>query len=215
MKTVRYKARYRRGDSDRYSHAFFILGALVAVAIIFLIGFQVGRIVEKGAAKERVAGKKADARTKEDIRKEISSYSEEAVRIPVVTPSPPPPPPPPPDAGEELKKTEENVKFPDSLTRKDPAPQPLVKPKAAVESNGKKRFILQAGALKSREAADSLKGRLEKEGYKARVILVPGKGGAKDLYKVRIGPHGSKEEAMKSMRDIRTALKIDVILLAD
>ena len=213
MKTVRYKARYRRGDSDRYSHAFFILGALVAVAIIFLIGFQVGRIVEKGAAKERVAGK-GDARTKENIRKEILSYSEEAVRIPVVTPSPPPPPPPP-DAGEELKKTEENVKFPDSLTRKDAAHQPLVKPKAQGESNGKKRFILQAGALKNREAAESLKGRLEKEGYKARVILVPGKGTAKDLYKVRIGPHGSKEEALKSMRDIRTALKIDVILLAE
>jgi len=213
VRTVRYKARYRRGDPDRYYNAFFILGALVAVAAIFFIGFQVGRVVEKGAMKEKGA-KKADAGTKEKIRKQMTSYSDEAVRIPVVAPSPPPPPPPP-DADEELKKTEATATFPESLTRKDPAPQPLVKPKAAPESAAKKRFILQAAALKTREAAESLKGRLEKEGYKARVILVPGKGKGNDLFKVRVGPHGSKEEALKAMRDIRTALKIDVILLAD
>lgn len=209
MKTIKYKARYKRGE---YSNSLFVLGALVVVAVIFFTGFQVGRIVERGTMKERTV-KKADSRTKEDIRKEISAYSEEAVRIPVVTPSPPPPPPP--DAGEELKKTEENVKFRESLTRTDPAPQPLVKPKAAGESGGKKRFNLQAGALKSREAAESLKERLEKEGFKARVIRFPGKDRGKDLYKVRIGPHGSKDEALKAMRNIRTALKIDVILLAD
>lgn len=214
MKTVRYKARYRRVDLDRYHNAFFVLGALVVVAVIFFIGFQVGRVVEKGAMKEKEA-RKADARTKEDIRKQMSSYSDEAVRIPVVTPSPPPPPPPPPDADEELKKTEETATFTKSLVQKDPAPQPLVKPKPAGESGGKKRFILQAAAMKTRDAAESLKGRLEREGYKARVILVPGKGKGKDLYKVRVGPHGSKEEALKAMRNIRTALKIDVILLAD
>ena len=214
MRTVRYKARYRRGDPDRDYNAFFILGALVVVAAIFFIGLQVGRVVEKEAMKEKTA-KKADAGAKEKIRKQMTSYSDEAVRIPVVAPSPPPPPPPPPDADEELKKTEATATFPDSLTRKDPAPQPLVKPKAAAESAGRKRFILQAAALKTREAAESLRGKLEKEGYKARVIMVPGKGKGKDLYKVRVGPHGSKEEALRAMRDIRTALKIDVILLAD
>ncbi len=212
MRTARYKARYRRGEPDRYYNAFFIFGALVVVAAIFFIGLQVGRVVERGAMKEKTA-RKADAGTKEKIRKQMTSYTDEAVRIPVVTPAPPPPPPP--NAGEELKKTEATATFPDSLTRKDNVPQPLVKPKAGAESASKKRFILQAAALKTREAAESLKGKLEREGYKARVILVPGKGKEKDLYKVRIGPHGSKEEALKAMRDIRTALKIDVILLAD
>lgn len=212
MKSVRYKARYRRGDPDRYSHAFFVLGALVVVAVVFLIGLQVGRIVEKGAAKDQAVNK-GDARTKENLRNEMSAYSEEAVRIPVVTPSPPPPPPP--NAGEELKKTEENVKFPDSLTREDPSPQPLSKPKAAGETDAKKRYNLQAGALKSREAAETLKVRLEKEGYKAKVILVPGKGKVKDLYKVRIGPYASKDEALKAMRKVRTTSKIDVIVLAE
>lgn len=211
MRTVRYKARYRRGDPDRYYSAFFVLGALVVVAAIFFIGMQVGRVVEKGAMKEKTA-KKADAGTKERNRKQMTASSDEAVRIPVVTP---PAPPPPPDADEELKKAEATATFPDSLTRMDAAPPPLVKPKATAESAAKKRFILQAAALKTREAAESLKGRLEKEGYKARVIAVPGKTRGKDLYKVRVGPHGSKDEALKAMRDIRTALKIDVILLAD
>lgn len=213
MKTVKYKVRYRRGDPDRYSQTFFILAALVVVAVAFFIGFQVGRVVEKDAAKERIA-KKADPAKKEEIRKQMTAYSEEAVRIPVVTPSPPPPPPPP-DADEELKKTEATATFRDSLTRKDPAPQPLVKPKASEESARKKRFILQAAAMKTREAAESLKGKLQKEGHKARVILVPGREKGKDLYKVRVGPHRSKEEALKAMRDIRSELKIDVILLAD
>ncbi len=211
MKTVRYKACHTRGNPDRYSNAFFMLGALFVISVVFFIGFQVGRIVEKKSAKEPVA-RNARQQTKEDIRKEMSAYSEEAVRIPVVTP---PPPPPPLDAGEELKKTEANATFPESLTRKDAAPQPLAKPKPAVEPPGKKRYILQAGAMKTREAAEALKARLEKEGFRARVIRVQGKGRIKDLFRVRIGPHGSKEEAVKAMKEIRAALKIDVIIFQD
>jgi cell division protein FtsN len=54
---------------------------------------------------------------------------------------------------------------------------------------------------------------LEKEGYHPRVIHVTSNG--RELYKVRIGPHGSREEAMKAMKDIRTALKVDVILIIE
>jgi len=46
VRTARYKARYRRGEPDRYYNAFFIFGALVVVAAIFFIGLQVGRVVE-------------------------------------------------------------------------------------------------------------------------------------------------------------------------
>jgi cell division protein FtsN len=144
----------------------------------------------------------------------LSAYSEEAVRIPVVSP---PPAVPPPTAGEELRETEATATFPDSLTRKDPAPQPLVKPRqgAAAASNGKGKFMLQAGALKNKEAAESLRGRLEREGYRSKVVRIEGKGRGGDLYKVRIGPHGSREEALKAMKAIKYEMKIDVILLKD
>lgn len=209
MKTARFSVGGRRGDAERYSQAFFIVGALVVFAVVFFLGFQVGRIVEKNVVEERTA-RKDEGRKKEDIRREMSAYSEEAVRVPVVTP-----PPPPPDADEELKKSEANATFPDTLTRKDPQPQPLVKPKPAPEPAAKKRYLLQAGALKNRDAAESLKGKLEKGGFHARIIHVPGKGNGKDLYKIRVGPHGSKEEALKAMKEIRTALRVDVILIPE
>jgi cell division protein FtsN len=33
------------------------------------------------------------------------------------------------------------------------------------------------------------------------------------VYRVRVGPFGSRDEAMKAMNAIRTGMKIDVILL--
>jgi cell division protein FtsN len=212
VKNTRHKSFYRRGDSDRYSSAFFILGALIVIAIAFFFGFQVGRIVEKDAVTARNASKVAGQK-KADIRKEMSAYSEEAVRIPVVAP----PPAVPPTAGEDLRETEAAATFPDSLTRKDAAPQPLVKAKqnGPAETQGKSKFMLQAAALKNKEAAESLRSRLEKAGHRAKVVRLQAKDRGPDLYKVRIGPHGSREEAMKAMKSIKAEFKIDVILLKD
>jgi len=211
--TIRHKSFFRRGDPDRHSGAFFLLGALVVIAIAFFFGFQVGRIVEKDAAMSRVADKVA-GKKKADIGKEMSAYSEEAVRIPVVSP---PPAEARPSAGQDLKETEAAATFPDSLTRKEPVPQPLVKPKPkAHEENRKKpKFMLQAAALKNKDAAESLRRRLEKAGYKAKVFRLKRKDRGPDLFKVRVGPHGSREEALKVMKDIKSEMKIDVILLKD
>ena len=70
MKTIRHKSGYRRGDPDRNSYVFFVLGAMVVIAIVFFLGFQLGRVVEKSAAKERTAVK-VSAQKKESIRKEM------------------------------------------------------------------------------------------------------------------------------------------------
>lgn len=211
MKTIRYKGGQKRGDPDRYSFAFFVVGALVVIAVVFFLGFQVGRVVEKSAVKEQPPVKSQGER-KADIHREMSAYSEEAVRIPVVAP----PPAAPPTAGEELRTTEANATFPDSLTRKDPAPQPLVKQtaKASPESPRKGKFLLQAGAMKNRDAAEALRDRLERAGHKSKVVRVPTRNRG-DLFKVRVGPHGSREEAMKAMRAIKSEMKIDVILLKE
>jgi cell division septation protein DedD len=220
VKTVRYRAGYRKGDPDRHSYAFFVVGALVVIAISFFIGLQVGRVVEKSAAKERAAGKApwqpealengARRATAADISREMSAYSEEAVRIPVVTP----PAVTPQTAGDELRKTEEEATFPESLTRKDPTPQPLVKPKGKKEAAApaKEKFLLQAAALKNRDAAERLRNRLDHAGYKAKVLRAVTKGSG-EVFRVRIGPFGTREEAKKAMKAIKADLKIDVILL--
>jgi cell division protein FtsN len=219
VRILRHKGGYRRGDPDRRSFAFFAVGALVVVAAVFLLGLQAGRVVEKNAAKER-AGKPAQGSTDNaakgvapsDLRKEMSAFSEEAVRIPPV----PPPAIVPPTAGEELRRSEAAATFPDSLSRRDPSPQPLVKPKekekpGAPPAPGGK-FLLQAGAMKNRETAEAVRSRIERGGYKSTVARAKTRKQG-EVYRVRVGPFGSREEAGKAMKAIRTEMKIDVILL--
>jgi cell division septation protein DedD len=220
VRSLRHKLGFRRGDPERYSFAFFVVGTLVVIAVAFFLGFQLGRYVEKSAGKE-AAGKIAPrgpaaengARiaTSAEIRKDMSAFSEEAVKIPAVAP----PAAIPPTAGDDLKKTESEATFPESLSRKDPSPEPMgkKKEKARVSApSGEAKFMLQAGAMKSRETADALRKRLDRRGYKAQVIHATTRtlGG---VYRVRVGPFGSRDEAMKAMKAIRAEMKIDVILL--
>jgi cell division septation protein DedD len=221
VRSLRHKLGFRRGDPDRHSFAFFVVGSLVVIAVAFFLGFQLGRYVEKGSAKE--AGKIAPrgpaaengARigTSAEIRKDMSAFSEEALKIPAVAP----PAVIPPTAGEDLKKTESEATFPESLSRKDPSPEPMGKKKEKEKApvtapSGEAKFMLQAGAMKTRESADALRNRLDRSGYKAKVIHAKTQA-LGEVYRVRVGPFGSRDEAMKAMKAIRAKMKIDVILL--
>jgi len=220
VRSLRHKLRLRRGDPDRHSFAFFVLGSLVVIAVAFYLGFQLGRYVEKGAGKEaagKIAPRGSSAEngariaTSAEIRKDMSVFSEEASKIPAVAP----PAAIPPTAGDDLRKTESEATFHESLSRKDPSPEPMGKKKekatvAAPSEEGK--FMLQAGAMKSRETADALRKRLTWSGYKAKVIHATTRKHGK-VYRVRVGPFGSRDEAMKAMKAIRAEMKIDVILL--
>ena len=220
MRSLRHKLGFRRGDPDRHSFAFFVVGTLVVIAVAFFLGFQLGRYVEKGAGKA-ASGKAAPpgiaaengARiaTSAEIRKDMSAYSEEALKIPAVDP----PAAVPPTAGDDLKKTESEATFHESLSRKDPSPEPMGRKKEKGQlsaPSGGAKFMLQAGAMKTRDAADAVRKRLDRRGYKTKVVHATTRtlGG---VYRVRVGPFGSRDEAMKAMNAIRAELKIDVILL--
>jgi cell division protein FtsN len=220
VRSVRHKLGFRRGDPDRHSFAFFVVGALVVIAVAFFLGFQLGRYVEVGAVKE-AAGKIAfkgaagenGARisSASEIRRDMSAFSEEALKIPAVAP----PAATPPTAGDDLKKTESEATFPESLSRKDPSPEPMGRKKEKVpvaDLSGEAKFMLQAGAMKTRESADALRKRLERSGYNANVFHATTRKHG-EVYRVRVGPFGSREEAMKAMKAIRAGMKIDVILL--
>ena len=220
MRSLRHKLWYRRGDPDRHSFAFFIIGTLVVIAVAFFFGFQLGRYVEKSAMNES-AGKiespgtaaenGARIASSAEIRKDMSAFSEEASKIPGVAP----PAAKLPTAGDDLRKTESEATFPESLSRKDPSPEPMARKKAKAEApapSGEGKYMLQAGAMKSRESADVLRKRLDRGGYKAKVIRVSTQP-LGEVYRVRVGPFGSRDEAMKAMKAIRAEMKIDVILL--
>jgi len=220
VRFLRHKGGYRR-EADRNSFAFFVVGAIVVIAVAFFIGLQAGRVLEKNAAgKDRATGGTASqapgadngprAGAPPDIRREMSAFSEEASRVPAV----PARPAPAPTAGEELRQTERSATFPDSLSRKDPSPQPLVSSRAkpAESATGGGRYTLQAGAMKNRETAEAVRRRLETAGYKAKVAQGTDRNGG-EVYRVRVGPYETREAATKAMAVIRDRMKIDVILL--
>jgi cell division protein FtsN len=220
VRSLRHKLRYRRGDPDRHSFAFFVVGTLVVIAVAFFLGFQLGRYVEKGSGKQAGAGNAprtheaengAGVSTSAEIRKDISAFSEEASKIPAV----PPPAAKLPTAGDDLKRTESEATFPELLSRKDPSPEPMTKKKEKVKiatPSGETKFMLQAGAMKTRETADELRKRLGRVGYRAKVIQATTRKHG-EVYRVRVGPFGSRNEAVKAMKAIRVDMKIDVILL--
>lgn len=220
MRSLRQKLGYRRGDPDRHSFAFFVLGSLVVIAVAFYLGFQLGRYVEKGAGKDaagniapRGTSPENGARiaTSAEIRKDMSMFSEEASKIPAVAP----PAAIPPTAGDDLRKTESEATFRESLSRKDPSPEPMGKKKEKAQvtaPSGEAKFMLQAGAMKTRESADVLRRRLDRNGYKTKVVHATTRN-LGEVYRVRVGPFGSRDEAMKAMKAIRVEMKIDVILL--
>lgn len=211
---------YRR-DADRQSFAFFIVGAIVVIAVTFFIGLQVGRVLEKDTAeKDRAAGRTpaqvpgadngARGAGRADIRKEMSAYSEEASRVPAV----PAQPSPPASAGEDLRQTERSSTFPETLSRKEPSPQPLVASgrKTGEPGGGDGPYSLQAGAMKSRDTAEAVRRRLAAAGYKAKVAPGTDRSGGQ-IYRVRVGPFDSREAARKAMNAIRAQMKLDVILV--
>jgi len=220
VRSLRHKLGYRRGDPDRHSFAFFVLGTLVVIAVAFFLGFQLGRYVEKTAVKEAegkivspgpAAENGARIATSAEIRKDMSAFSEEASKIPGVAP----PAAKLPTAGDDLRKTESEATFPESLVRKDPSPEPMARKKEKAKPPApsvEAKYMLQAGAMKSRETADALRKRLDRGGYKAKVIRVATQP-LGEVYRVRVGPFGSRDEAMKAMKAIRAEMKIDVILL--
>jgi cell division protein FtsN len=63
---------------------------------------------------------------------------------------------------------------------------------AAASKDDGSRFLLQAGAFRTAEDADSLRARLALLGFDAKITPVE-QGGA-TLYRVRLGPYGSKED---------------------
>jgi cell division septation protein DedD len=233
VRSLRHKLWNRRWDPERRSFAFFVVGALVVIAVAMFLGFQLGRYAEKSAGKDAGVenAPQADSGDNEsriaasaEIRKDLSAFSEEAVKVPAV----PPPVVAPLNAGDDLRKTESEATYPETLSRKDPSPQPMArkadpgprkpettakkeKASAAVASGGGK-FMLQAGAMKTRDTAEAVRRRLDRGGFKAKVIRAATREHG-ELYRVRVGPFGSREEAMKAMKTIRDRMKLDVILL--
>jgi hypothetical protein len=229
VKKVLYNKKGYRGEGDRQSFAFFIVGAVVVLIAVFLIGIYFGRELEKGggaAADNRVfraagegpraewsvqGGGMVTGKPVDNVQRELGAFSEEAVRIPVV----------PPGRAEAIAPPEPDntLTFQETLSRKSAEPVPVEPPsskaaKVAAEKEGAPKeggVHVQAGAFKDREKAEARLKSVEKAGFKARVAR-SGKDGKSGLYLVVTGPFRDREKAKKAIDKLKTDHKIDAIL---
>lgn len=98
----------------------------------------------------------------------------------------------------------------DAATDPKAAPPPAEKGMAAVPADDGSRYLLQAGAFKTTEDADSMRARLALLGMDAKVT--PRDQDGTTLYRVRLGPYGSIDEVNR-MRKLMAENGIDVQLI--
>jgi DedD protein len=217
VKTLYNKKGQRRWEGERHPYAFFAVAAVVVLAVVFVIGLQVGRVVERSASAPDARGGKnapspagpAPPSAAGDIRKDLGSFSEEAAKVPVV---------PPPLASATVSEVEKNLTFQETLAKKDATTVPLQRARqqdnaSAAGTNappnaGAGKFVVQTGAFRDKGGAESQRKRLEKAGYAARIVRTERKNREK-IFRVLVGPFPDGEAARKAVRRLKNEMKID------
>jgi cell division protein FtsN len=210
VKSLYNKRGQRRGEGEGHSFAFFAVGAVVVLAAVFVIGLQVGRVVEKGAAVPDTGGKKSAPAV--DIRKDLGAFSEDTLKVPVV---------PPPDAKTTVNEVEKRLTFQETLAKKEATTVPLVRPAqkdntasrgpGASVGSGVRKYSVQAGSFRDRKAAETFRKRLDKAGYAVRIVPAAKKDRGV-IYRVVAGPYPDAEAARKAVRRLKNEMKIDAFL---
>jgi cell division protein FtsN len=214
---VRYlynkKRGFRSSEGERFQFAFFVVGAIVLLVAAFVIGLQVGRVVEKNAQQRRNEANRLEGpieiakETESEIHKDLGVFSEEAGNVPSV---------PPPSADEHLNETEKSLTFRETLAKKDPDPILLVRPTpmgkelkrtASAKTPPKGSLMVQVAAFRDRASAEAFRKRLQKDGYP--VGLVTGGG----YHKVVVGPYPDREAANRAIRKLKAEWKVNSFLV--
>lgn len=206
MKSLYNRKGVRRGDGDRAQFAFFLTGAVVVLAVVFVIGIQVGRVIEKKAASKEVASGKTGgpivlgAESSREISREIGAFSADAEKVGS---------PPPPSPEERVRETERSVTFRETLETKQaaqpklvpPAKEPPAREQRSAVATGGTRLYVQAAAFRERAGAETMRKRLETSGFRA-IIATSGSGTSGVVHKVLVGPYPGKSEAGPAMQKI-------------
>jgi cell division protein FtsN len=190
----------------------------VVLAAVFVIGLQVGRVIEKDAAvpdarsgktSPAPAGPGTSARTDAaDIKKDLGAFSEEASKVPVV---------PPPIA---VNEGDKKFTFPETLAKKEATVVPLVRAKKEGAAGGTppatsvaaRKYVVQAGAFRDRGAAETQRKKLGKAGYPVRIVQDARKNRQR-YFRVLVGPYPDGESAKKAVRKLKNEMKIEAFLI--
>ncbi len=188
------------------------LGILALGIFVFLLGISIGKkrtvLAAAGGAVPAAKTESVAARTpvtgepvRSDIQKELDAHAQSVQPAPSkAEPSPAPIESP---AGKPAGKPA--VKPADTVPDKAPAKtEPAAKKPAPAEAAG--GWFVQVAAVADKPAAAAFAEKLQKEGYPA-LLIEPTAKDKKSIYRVRVGPFGSKNEADAAKAKLTEAMK--------
>jgi DedD protein len=179
--------------------ASIVVGALVILAVVFVLGLNVGKQVATRQAEAARAGDlealdraPAAPPVKDDALTFHDRLTKEAP--PALPPAPKPEPVPPPAAAAPAPA-------PEPPAREPPAPEPPARePPPAPEPPGpEKPWTIQLAAAQDRAEAERIASRFARLNPRIEEADVPGKG---LFYRVRVGGFDTKEAAERYLRDV-------------
>jgi cell division septation protein DedD len=176
--------------------AGIVVGSLVALSLVFLLGFQVGqRVGERRAQAARPAGlPELDAAAAAQPQPPVSpgeiTFAQELPKA-----KPPPPPPPKPSASQSAASD------PKAGTKGDATPpEPAAAPPGDADApEAQPAWTVQLGAAQTRAEAEVLADRVRALGPRIEEADVPGKG---HWFRVRAGRFDTRAAADKYRNDV-------------
>lgn len=175
--------------------AVVFLAILVLGVFIFLLGISVGKKQSQLSAQAVIT----PAITTENVAQK-SPLPAESTTTGTVQPQQQQQPPPAKEKPVEIKPATEVEK--PAEAKAEPAKksaQPAVKKQEGI-------FYVQIGAVANKEAADTFAKKVDTLGFPA-IVLSPRATDKKALYRIRIGPYKTRQDAQEAQAKIAAALK--------
>jgi cell division protein FtsN len=193
--------------------ASVVTGALVVLAVVFVLGLNVGKQL---AVRHAEAGRAGDLEALDRAPARAPAHPEPLTFHDRLTKESPAQPPPPPEAPAKLVAAapaaaeplapEPSTPAPASVPTPAPATLASATPAAArpapavpAPTPATKPWTVQLAAAADRAEADRLAGKFASLNARVEEATVPGKG---RFYRVRVGSFETKEAAQRYLRDV-------------
>lgn len=182
--------------------ASIVVGALLALGVVFFLGLEVG---------QRVGTRRAEAArpaTLGDLDAAATSARPPAARdltFPAQLPKAKPPPPPPPRTPEPAATAEPAAPAPSPSQSPSPPPAPAAAGEATTGGGSSPAaaarggWTVQLGASQRREEAQALARKVQGLGPRIEEADIPGKG---HFFRVRVGRFETRADAEKYRSDV-------------
>jgi cell division septation protein DedD len=183
---------------------FLFAGLLVALAGAFFLGLMTGLPArdargEAPAEEARAAAPApASAAASSDALPPIETAVPTAAVASNALRAAATPPPAEPTAPPTLQPFDDGASEEAASPLVDASPGKSPPSHAAAAHPGAGRYWVQVASLTSRQEASALSGRLSKRGYRSQVLSADAPKGKGRVYRVRVGPYPSEDEAGKA-----------------